>query len=119
MEELISFVPLGFCFVFDNAKIHTSAKLEEILQESNYSCIRNAPYSPEMSPVEYIFHEIKQELKEFGILDSKEQMIKNLQQSIEKRRDYNLCNYYSHCEKLCIKEITKFESQYPNIRLFE
>jgi len=53
--------------VLDNAQIHRLAK-EIIEAESNAICIYLPAYSPDLNPIEMMFHSYKQGLKRYGNL---------------------------------------------------
>ena len=47
----------------DNASIHNSTRVREIIENAGAQLIYTAPYSPELNPIEYMFGEYKKSLK--------------------------------------------------------
>jgi transposase len=49
--------------VMDNASIHNSEKVRELIEDAGALLVYTAPYSPEYNPIEYMFGEYKKALK--------------------------------------------------------
>jgi hypothetical protein len=49
--------------IMDNATIHISDKVEQLIRDSGALMINTAPYSPEINPIEYMFSVYKAGLK--------------------------------------------------------
>jgi transposase len=55
----------GFYLIMDNALIHSSKQIEEIIYERSrdYKCVYLPPYSPELNPIEQFWALIKGKVK--------------------------------------------------------
>jgi hypothetical protein len=50
-------------FVMDNACVHTSVKVSNYFRWKDLSVLTLPPYSPELNPIERVFHRVKKRLK--------------------------------------------------------
>ncbi len=46
----------------DNARVHTSRLVMDWLDENGYSVITWPPYSPDLNPIEMVWHRVKQRI---------------------------------------------------------
>jgi len=80
-------------FILDNARIHHYKKLKEYLNKvDNVKIIYNVPYSPESNPIEKVFNEIKNTLKNIPINEGN--IIKEINRSFLCIKKENLNNYF-------------------------
>jgi len=87
--------------VQDNARIH-HAKIVKSFIEQNQIQFKFLPaYSPEFNPIEMMFNQLKQLLKNKSFLNIKQ----DIKDSLESINANNLKNYYSHA----FKEIFKYK----------
>ena len=54
--------PDGHRFMQDNDPKHTSIKAREIMEELNVNWWKTPPESPDMNPIENMWHELKEKL---------------------------------------------------------
>ena len=83
--------------VMDNASIHNSAKVREMIEEAGALLIYTAPYSPEFNPIEYMFGEYKKSLKRLsynGNLDWLEVHHRSIRAVTPKQAKA----FFSHCQ---------------------
>ena len=61
----------GYYFIMDNAPIHTSKEIEEIIKRRNrdYKCVYLPPYSPELNPIEQFWALVKSQTKRHKLQD--------------------------------------------------
>jgi len=62
---LLKELPQNSTIVWDNASFHKSQMLREILENAGHTMIFLPPYSPDLNPIEYKWHELKQRLRSF------------------------------------------------------
>lgn len=60
---LLSNLPDNSVIVWDNASIHISKKIRNLLEEAGHNMIFLPPYSPDLNPIEHKWHELKSKLK--------------------------------------------------------
>lgn len=58
-NEMHSFKKIAPVFFMDNARIHKSKTYMTGIFNKYYDCLYNAPYSPQLNPIEYAFSKIK------------------------------------------------------------
>ena len=49
--------------VMDNASIHQNPRIKEMIEATGASLIYSAPYSPDLNPIEFAFHQYKANLR--------------------------------------------------------
>lgn len=80
----------------DNARIHHTLKLKELINKNNLSFKYNPPYTPEFNPIEIIFSKMKtiyRNLKHDNIINEINDIIKNININ-----DLNNC--YNHTKSI-------------------
>jgi transposase len=103
--------------VMDNASIHNSEKVRDIIEETGAFLIYTAPYSPEYNPIEYMFGEYKKALKRLSHdgsrnwLDVHHEALHSVTPSMAKE-------FYKHCEVPMIKEWIEEQARSPPNALF-
>lgn len=79
--------------LMDNARIHHYKKLKEFINNnSNIDIIYNVPYSPEYNPIERVFNEAKNYLKNDNI--TLKNIKSKIKMSFNKIKKTNINNYY-------------------------
>lgn len=53
--------------LMDNARIHKTKKVKQVLDENGMNAIFNVPYSPQFNPIELTFNTIKQYIKSHNV----------------------------------------------------
>ena len=61
---------VDFVIVLDNASIHRSLKLKELVENSGYKLLFLAPYSPDYNPIEHIWWQLKLTLMRIRTISS-------------------------------------------------
>lgn len=83
--------------LLDNARIHHTKQLKELINGTNYKLIYNVPYMPEYNPIELVFSKMKKYVKS---KTNNEKLVK-LKQNIDKGYSLitssNLSAYYKKC----------------------
>ena len=51
--------------IWDNATIHKSPRLKDIIEKAGHEIIFLSPYSPDLNPIEHKWHEIKHNLAKY------------------------------------------------------
>lgn len=64
-ENLVRRLPVDAIIVMDNASVHKSDEIKEVLYRSGIRHVFQSPYSPDYNPIEYCFGWIKKELKNY------------------------------------------------------
>jgi transposase len=83
--------------VMDNASIHNSTKVREMIEGAGAMLIYTAPYSPEYNPIEFMFGEYKKSLKRLsynGTLDWLDVHHRAIQSVSPKQAKA----FFSHCQ---------------------
>ena len=101
-ENFIDFIKEGilklgnnkkYYLLLDNARIHHYRVFKDFISSCpNLECIYNVPYSPEYNPIEHIFNEAKNFLKNKSICNKT--IKKNIIDSFNKVKSKNIKNYY-------------------------
>lgn len=58
----------GHYLIMDNALIHTSKLIREVIEDRGYNCIYLPPYSPELNPIEQFWSVVKSAVKREFVL---------------------------------------------------
>jgi transposase len=76
----------------DNTPCHTAISINKFLAEKNIPVVPQPLYSPDLSPCDFLFPQLKNHLKghHFGILD-------NMQKSVTDELKGNLEESFQHC----------------------
>ena len=89
--------------VMDNASIHNSVRVKEIIEGAGALLVYTAPYSPEINPIEYMFGEYKKALKRhsnqpgYDWIAVHDQAIRSVTPPMAKQ-------FYKHCKMPMIEE---------------
>ena len=62
-NDLLKNINKKFCFFLDNASIHKSKRFMSIFGQS-HTILYNAPYSPQLNPIELVFGVLKKYIRE-------------------------------------------------------
>ena len=69
-------------FFMDNASVHNKDDIQYLCSEAKQSCLFNAPYTPDLNPVEMFFAEWKKKVFcEVPTLPSQDQFLRILKES--------------------------------------
>ena len=103
-ETLLPFLrdiyPDGHRFMADNAPKHTSALARQFLEENNVTWWRTPAESPDLNPIENLWHE----LKEHNCREVKPQTKQELVDAFWDSVDIPKCvKYIRHLRKVCLK----------------
>jgi len=94
--------------IMDNASTHMSERMKELIESTGAYLLYSAPYSPDLSPIEYLFNIYKSNLRRFS-------------------KDYSSDDWYylhlkailSVTKDIAIKEVRRCEIPYSNNILTE
>jgi transposase len=79
----------------DNARIHHYKKLKKFIKnQTNINFIYNVPYSPQFNPIEFVFKDAKQILKNKNI--TKSNIIKKIMLAFKNIKSINIQKYYKN-----------------------
>ena len=78
----------------DNARIHHSKIVKEYMYKTKNEIIFNAPYSPEMNPIEHLFSKIKGIIRNKKTNTETKKLIKNIKKALSKVTQKEIENYY-------------------------
>lgn len=63
IEDLLLKIPSGSYLVLDNARIHQTEELKEIVERSGCKLVFLPPYSPDLSPIENVWSKFKEMIR--------------------------------------------------------
>lgn len=94
IQELVGSVR-GKYILMDNASIHKSGRIKDLIEGSGNKVLYIPPYSPDFNPIEEVFAEMKAFLrKEMNPLTMNKDLTKLL--SRFSKKNHNLAGYYRH-----------------------
>jgi transposase len=62
-KVLIPTLTKGQCVILDNARIHKSTKVKELIEEAGCRLLYLPPYSPDFNPIEHLWSALKKNLR--------------------------------------------------------
>ena len=83
--------------VMDNASIHASDRIRDLIEEAGAKLVFTAPYSPELNPIEFMFGEYKKSLKRLSNQPGYDWMAVH-QQSLWAVPPDMAKSFYRHCK---------------------
>jgi transposase len=85
--------------LMDNASIHRTERVKQLLENKGFQSLFIPPYSPELNPIEYVFSSIKNEYRKSAINTQNQPLLifKNLINKFDKQISKNC---FDHVEKL-------------------
>ena len=89
--------------LMDNARIHHSKIVKEYMYKTKNEIIFNAPYSPEMNPIEHLFSKIKGIIRNKKTNTETKRLIKNIEKALSKVTRKEIENYYKKSLNFCEK----------------
>jgi len=92
------------CLLMDNASIHHSKLVTEYVATTNNNIVFNAPYSPELNPIEYVFSKFKTLLRRRTNNHIATKLKTNIKMALNKITKSNLINYFDHSLNLLFKK---------------
>ena len=63
---LLERLPRGCIVIWDNLRVHKDGECLAVMEEAGHLVMFTPPYSPEGSPIEYLFNTLKAKLKAIG-----------------------------------------------------
>ena len=90
--------------LMDNASIHHSKLVTDYINTTNNHIVFNAPYSPELNPIECMFSKFKSTLYSKTNNHISPKLKHNIRQSLNKITSSNLTNYFDHSLNLLFKK---------------
>lgn len=64
-EMLLPNLNINSILIWDNATIHRSKELINIIEKQNHTMLFLPPYSPDLNPIEHKWNELKQRLRRY------------------------------------------------------
>ena len=61
-EHLPTVIGYNTVFMHDNARVHTAHLIRDFLQEEGYEVMEWPPYSPDLNPIENLWHLLKEKI---------------------------------------------------------
>ena len=105
--------------IMDNASIHNSTRVRDIIEGAGALLIYTAPYSPELNPIEYMFGEYKKALKRLSHNGSKNWLSVH-HEALCSVTPQMAKKFFSHCKVPMIDDWLKEQSRHdPNAVLPE
>lgn len=95
-QKLIPNLKKNACIVLDNAKIHQSKMVKELLENAGAKLIFLSPYSPEFSPIENFWSKVKSLLNQKAARTYKD-LIDGIANAMLQVTTINIRNWFSHC----------------------
>ena len=89
--------------VMDNASIHASDRIRDLIEDAGAKLVYTAPYSPELNPIEYMFGEYKKSLKRLSNQPGYDWMAVH-QQSLWTVNPSMAKAFYRHCKVPMMEE---------------
>ncbi|KAG2213201.1 hypothetical protein INT47_011350 [Mucor saturninus] len=83
-------------FVMDNASIHKTPAVKELLKNSNHQMCLLPPYSPFLNPIEECFSKLKTLVKRKPNLKGKEELVEHIRQTIHQISEENCQGWIDH-----------------------
>jgi transposase len=62
-KVLIPTLTVGQCVILDNARIHKSTRVKELIEEAGCRLLYLPPYSPDFNPIEHLWSALKKNLR--------------------------------------------------------
>lgn len=83
--------------IMDNVPIHKTASVLSYLKSSKIKVLFLPTYSPDLNPIEHLFHKIKSTLDKIRPrAETKANLIKNIVRTVNEMKDEELFNYYDN-----------------------
>ena len=100
--------PDGHRFQQDNDPKHTSKLTQKFIDDNNINWWKTPPESPDMNPIELVWHEMKHYLRKHVKPKTKEELMAGLEKFWEERMTPDKCaKYISHLRKVIPKVIER------------
>lgn len=80
--------------LMDNARIHHTQDVKNIIRNSNNRILYNVPYCPEYNPIEKVFSKFKEEIRKRTNEIKEERLQIKIKKSLNKITKNNLINFY-------------------------
>lgn len=94
----------------DNAPVHDKRKLEECTTVSKQAILFNAPYTPDLNPIEMFFarwkHDVQNRVKEYP---GDEAFFEILKESVESLRKDEIKKLFRHTENVVFPKVIQKE----------
>ena len=92
-------------FMQDNDPKHTSKAAQEFFARNNINWWRTPPESPDMNPIENLWHELKEHIRSHVKPTTKEELIDGILQFWDKVDAFKCCRYIDHLKKVLPRAI--------------
>ena len=104
LKTLLPFIkstfPTGHRFMQDNDPKHTSKLAKEVMAENNINWLKTPPESPDMNPIENLWHELKNHLRSRVKPRNKEELLEGLKGFWETVTPAKCQKYIGHLRKV-------------------
>lgn len=92
-------------FMQDNDPKHTSRAAQDFFQRNSVNWWRTPPESPDMNPIENLWHELKEFIRREVKPKNKDELIEGIMQFWDSVDVYKCCRYINHLKKVLPKVI--------------
>ena len=96
MKETIKRTNNRSSYLMDNATIHKSKELKQLIDDNKRKIIYNVPYSPENNPIEMVFSKVKLLVKKKRTNDIVNNLKRNIVNGFKKITKQDLTGYFNH-----------------------
>ena len=96
MKETIKRTNNRSSYLMDNATIHKSKELKQLIDDNKRKIIYNVPYSPENNPIEMVFSKVNLLVKKKRTNDIVNNLKRNIINGFKKITKHDLTGYFNH-----------------------
>ena len=96
MKETIKRTNNSSSYLMDNATIHKSKELRQLIDDNKRKIIYNVPYSPENNPIEMVFSKVKLLVKKKRTNDIVHNLKRNIINGFKKITKHDLTGHFNH-----------------------
>ena len=103
MKNLINKLPQEetYYILMDNARIHHYHKIHKFIKrKENIKILYNLPYTPETNPIEKVFKDVKQYLR--NVVIKHDNIIDKIKKSLLTIKEKNLTAYFKKAIEYCL-----------------
>ena len=99
MREVIKRTSDESVYLLDNAAIHKTKKLQNLMAGCNRKLIYNVPYCPENNPIEMVFSKVKSIVRKRRSSEEDNKLKRNIIYGFKKIKEKDLKGYFKHALK--------------------